>query len=144
MMISNQKTWFHSFMLHYRLNENTYHSFIEVNYQARPPQHLLTWLGATGLQSKKIDAIRSSSTPPATRDWAKLFVQALIMSHLGFCNSPQPIQITENTAVCLLFILPKVSNIKLFLHTLHWLLILWQLVVNSKLHISCRFLVFIT
>ena len=47
------------------------------------------------LQSKKIPPIRSSSARPG--DSARLFVQALITS-LGFCSSPLPIQITENSA----------------------------------------------
>lgn len=75
-----------------------------------------------------------------TRDSAKLFVQALIVSHLGFCNSLQPIQIMENTTVCLLLIIPGVSNMKPFLPTQHWVPVIWQLVGNINFGEICMFI----
>ena len=65
-----------------------------------------------------------------TKDATQLLVQALVISRLDYCNSlsvglpasaTKPSQLIQNTAVCLVFNLPKFSHVTPFLRDFHWL-----------------------
>ncbi|KAJ8287601.1 hypothetical protein COCON_G00002600 [Conger conger] len=73
-----------------------------------------------------IRRIRPFLTPYSTQ----LLVQAMVLSHLDYCNSLlaglpasaiRPLQLIQNAAARLVFNLPKYSHVTPLLTTLHWL-----------------------
>ncbi|XP_045062529.1 uncharacterized protein LOC121545476, partial [Coregonus clupeaformis] len=68
--------------------------------------------------------------PYLTQKAAQVLIQALVISHLDYCNSLlaglpicaiKPLQLIQNAAASLVFNLPKFSYVTPLLRTLHWL-----------------------